>query len=313
MTTTQRRIALLTGASLATLGLATPALAAPHNDVPPGTYSGTSTNTDIIPICEIADGAPDDCFFGVVAEGTPSVLAVVNSTANGQIRQADGFTSLVDLTIANIATEGYSTNAEVGAVAIVTGAPAFGSADARLGSAIQQSGFSAGAIHLEFDNAGSFLIDAHAYASGTTGADASARIRDYGLEQLANFAGYATMLVANTGDLTISGYATASASEGRARARALTVSGDLPLPAGIVQTGGEIGNGVRGDAYGTLNMDVANGAGDTLTIDMRAMAHGDTATAHADLDNGIVQYGHDADQLHMGVANAGLLNIGATA
>ena len=67
MTTTQRRFALLSGASLSALGVsvltATPALAAPHNQVIDGIYGGTDTTSDIIPICAIADD-PADCFFG---------------------------------------------------------------------------------------------------------------------------------------------------------------------------------------------------------------------------------------------------------
>ena len=54
MNTTQRRIALLTGASLATLGLASPALAAPHTGLADGVYPGFNTTTDTIEICDLA-------------------------------------------------------------------------------------------------------------------------------------------------------------------------------------------------------------------------------------------------------------------
>ena len=112
MTTTQRRIALLTGASLSALGVsvltATPALAAPHNEVGNGIYSGTSATSDIIPICAIADD-PADCFFGEKLTNTGAVGVVVSSTTEGQIYQHN-FIGTTELVIANIATEGSTNN-----------------------------------------------------------------------------------------------------------------------------------------------------------------------------------------------------------
>jgi hypothetical protein len=62
MTTSHRRIALLTGASITALGLAMPAYAAPHDTLADGTYPGVAdTNvpasaiTETLVICEIAD------------------------------------------------------------------------------------------------------------------------------------------------------------------------------------------------------------------------------------------------------------------
>ena len=81
MKTSHRRIALLTGASLATLGFASPAFAAPHypgaapHDAASaaGTHAGTSntyaagTAQDVISICAIADNPA--CFLGVNKQG----------------------------------------------------------------------------------------------------------------------------------------------------------------------------------------------------------------------------------------------------
>ena len=53
-----------------------------------------------------------------------------------------------------------------------------------------------------------------------------------------------------------------SQSEGVANANAGITSNGLPIPAAIVQTGGFVGNGTAG-IYGTLRLDVVNGAGDT--------------------------------------------------
>ena len=130
MTTTHRRIALLTGASLSALGVsvlaATPALAAPHDDPASlGIHPGVATTSDIITICEIADNTA--CFFGSNQQSASPVLAVVNSVPTGQIRQAHlGNTTLQLVNSDN----GYGSSAEVGAVAIVTNTPAFASLSA---------------------------------------------------------------------------------------------------------------------------------------------------------------------------------------
>ncbi|HUE79026.1 MAG TPA: hypothetical protein VMN38_05295, partial [Sphingomicrobium sp.] len=86
MTTSHRRIALLAGASLAALGLSAPALAAPHDTLPDGVYPGDDTTVDTVEICDIA--GVDPCFYGVIDTVDPA-LAVVTSTANGQIYQHD--------------------------------------------------------------------------------------------------------------------------------------------------------------------------------------------------------------------------------
>jgi hypothetical protein len=51
MNTTQKRIALLTGASLATLGVASPALAATHTGIQHATLAATGNVTDTITLC----------------------------------------------------------------------------------------------------------------------------------------------------------------------------------------------------------------------------------------------------------------------
>ena len=91
-TTNSRRIALLTGASVAALGMsaltASPALAAPpHDAFGTGTAAGTDTTSDTVAICDLATNA--DCFFGVNATGAPAATANVNTTATGRILQHD--------------------------------------------------------------------------------------------------------------------------------------------------------------------------------------------------------------------------------
>src|SRR4051794_2281211 len=115
MTTTQRRIALLTGASLATLGTASPALAAPHTGAAAGRHAGISSTADTIVICDIATATPapvatTPCFFGDIETGTASAHAFVSTAVNGQIFQHDTG-PLVDLLLTN------NGNAEIGAIA----------------------------------------------------------------------------------------------------------------------------------------------------------------------------------------------------
>ena len=91
MTTNQRRIALLTGASIAALGIAGPAFAAPrfpaaapHDAAANGSYAGTnvvalaSNPVDEIVICDIGSPDPDPCFFGETLVRAPRIA---NSTS----------------------------------------------------------------------------------------------------------------------------------------------------------------------------------------------------------------------------------------
>src|SRR6476469_865099 len=167
MTTINRRIALLTGASVAALGLsalsATPALAAPHDTFGPSATpaAGTDTTSDTVTICALATNA--DCFFGVFATGTPAATANVTAPANGQIYQHDAGAT-VTLTMTNAAGD----SAEVGAIASGT---ATANADARF--PIHQTA-TGGAVTLNIQNSGNLLVDAVAVATNTATPAASA-------------------------------------------------------------------------------------------------------------------------------------------
>ncbi len=249
MTTTQRRFALLSGASLSALGVsvltATPALAAPHNQVIDGIYGGTNTTSDIIPICAIADD-PADCFFGEKLTGSGTVGVIVASTTEGQIYQHH-LSARPSWSSPTSPPRAAPTTAPKSArlpsrPAILPGAMPTPRSTAPSISR-RTSGFQEAVV---LSNTGNFLIDAHAYATGATGATAAANLGNYGLLQQVGSAGYATAMVSNEGNLTIAAYATAIASEGVANANAGITSNGLPIPAGIVQTGGFVGNGVRG-------------------------------------------------------------------
>src|SRR6478609_1702778 len=138
MMTSQRRIALLAGASITALGIATPAFAAPHYPAPAphdavidGPHPGTfDTTDDTISICNIGVGIPDnpDCFFGDRETGTGNQTANVTSTAAGQIHSTRASpVGVVDISITNAAYASdypYHT-AEIGAFASANGGSAF--------------------------------------------------------------------------------------------------------------------------------------------------------------------------------------------
>src|SRR5512143_1873667 len=127
MTTSHRRIALLTGASLAVLGTASPALAAPHDGLPDGVYSGANTTDPTIVICDLdeTETPTDPCFFGVIdGVSVPQAVATaaVSSPADGDIWQRNagaGSWSMVNATgdSAEIGAIAHAANAAGGATA----------------------------------------------------------------------------------------------------------------------------------------------------------------------------------------------------
>src|SRR4051812_27710236 len=128
MKTSHRRIALLAGASLATLGLAAPGMAAPHDTLPDGTYPGATATADVVEICNLdvdEPGPGDLCFFGVIDTTGAAATALVNSTANGQIIHHPGATgtllnTYVTAEIGAIASA-YNTAANANATASILG------------------------------------------------------------------------------------------------------------------------------------------------------------------------------------------------
>ena len=141
-----KRIALLAGASIAAVSVASPALSAPyypspapHDSVPNGTYAGTNHTvaiapfTDNITLCNIATTA--DCFFGEKDEGNGVRNANVSTVVDGQVQQeATGATGPVVFNISN----DLGDFAEFGAVALATSG-AVATASAHLNTAISQN------------------------------------------------------------------------------------------------------------------------------------------------------------------------------
>jgi len=128
MNTTQKRIALLTGASLATLGVASPALAATHTGIQHATLAATGNVTDTITLCAVGS----TCDYGVDNSGPGVVVSLVNSPANGDIWQT--LTAVTGSAFGSIVNHG---NASIDAHATATGAAA--NAQATLDNAVRQS------------------------------------------------------------------------------------------------------------------------------------------------------------------------------
>jgi len=282
MITTQRRIALLTGASLAALGVsvltATPALAAaPHDTLADGTYPGTQATADSVVICDLVipgnptvPGAP--CFFGVIDTSGAVATATVDTFTNGEIGVHHG------------PGAGYMSNggtAEFGAIASATNAAGDATADAHLNAILYENpalgSAVAGDVYYTAVNNGVLLFDAiaNAYASGPVGnAHADATITN-ALHQAAFSTnnGDVKLDVTNAGTLSViaSANATAGYNTGTAGASA-TIS------TAVIQhgTGGNV----------VLNMY------NTDTISIGAVAHANaasTADANAAVTIGIEQ------------------------
>ena len=204
--TTNRRIALLTGASAAALGMsalaATPALAAPHDTFGPGTAAGTDTTGAVVTICTLATNAT--CFFGIYDTAAGAATANVTSTADGEIFHHDN-AGLVDISMINAAGD----SAEVGAIASGTTL-----ANAFLQSPVLQTGTGTD-VTLNFDNDGILLVDAVAVATGGAAtANANADIF-VGVWQLASGT-TVDLNLTNDGTVTVLASALATATNGRA-------------------------------------------------------------------------------------------------
>ena len=217
MTTSQRRIALLTGASISALGLASPAfaaphypLAAPHDAVADGAYSGTSnpfvggSPTDTIDICTIA--VDPQCFLGVVDTGPTPTTANVNSVPTGQIVQdANAPTGPVNFTVG----VGVGDFAEIGAFASGSGT-FLTPVSAQVHTAISQNVTGAlDIVNLTVDNNGHLLIDALAIST-TSDAHASAFASNVIFQTAVSNGGDVTLNVVNDGTMTLAATAVAN-------------------------------------------------------------------------------------------------------
>ena len=272
MKTSQWRIALLTGASLSTLGLAAPGFAQeatpPHVSLADGTYPGTATTADTIEICDLATPPGSPCFFGVIDTATPLTpiaAAAVSSTANGQIVQNPGATG----TMANNGT------AEVGAIASAANGTGNATANAMVNGAIFQTTAGAGDIALALDNNGTLLIDAlaNAGATGTTGdAFAHASVSNAVVQSAVAAGGDVSLRITNDGALTVLAVANASAprtatavaqafggiiqgASASFASQSMVNSGTIALSAKATATGGQIGG-----AFATASLAMGQGA-----------------------------------------------------
>lgn len=280
MTTSQRRIALLTGASLAALGLATPSFAAPHDVLLPGgdqTNPGTNTSDPLIDLCTVAVATPA-CFFGEIDTGGATAMATVTGTLDGQIVQADA-----GATITLQAFVSPGDTAEIGAIAVATAPNASADASIVNGALFQTATATNGSAIVSLDiqsdallGNGRLLIDSLAVAVGTTAnADASATLQG-GISQnayvTAGASGIAVAAINNAGSLTVAATASAIADN---FASATANNSDA-----ILQYANNTGTG---GAVATL----ANSG--NLNVLANAYASGTHAHAYASVDTAISQ------------------------
>ncbi|HET7093293.1 MAG TPA: hypothetical protein VFI22_07445, partial [Thermomicrobiales bacterium] len=264
MTTSQRSLALLSGASISALGLAMPAYGAVVTNPGPAPHvivSATSI-TDTLVICAIDDD-PDavDCLYGVSnTGGTGLQTATVNAPANGQVQQvltATGPGSTVNGTISN------NGDAEIQALVTAGAAAGAANAEAFIEDAVQQIGKAPGNVILGFTNSATLLIDAVATATANIALARATELN--GIFQRADSTGTGDAVVAATNSGTLTVVATANANGG-ATGRALA-----GLANGIYQIA---------DAPGDLGSAAIDNEG-SIVFGAAAFASGDDAYALA--------------------------------
>lgn len=274
MTNSTQRIVLLSGASLAALGIANPAFAAVVPFPPSATYPIVAPAiNDVLIISLIGDPAAT---YGVDVVGNGVVSASVTSDVNGQITQS-GTATVADAIF-------LATNAGVVTVradALASGAAALQSADADVSAGFSQLANGAKNASVTFNNSGSLTIGAFADAIGDT-AVAAATIKS-GIHQEANANdGNATVALTNSGTLAVNALANAVADVGNA-------SADAQIKSGISQSAQA--------TDGIASVTLTNAS--TGIIDLRAVAAatatnllgtGGNANATATLSDAINQY-----------------------
>lgn len=162
MNLVHRRLVLLTGASLSTLGLA----AAAHASTVPGidhTVTGANVN-DTLTIT----GIGDNDLFGVTAQGTSTASAIVDSPANGEIYQfgyASGSPSTSGRLVMSADNEGTIA---IKAIADATNSSGAAQASSFIQIAIDESGYGRDEASVTLENAGNVAAVANANAVGTS-------------------------------------------------------------------------------------------------------------------------------------------------
>ncbi|MEO8175503.1 MAG: autotransporter outer membrane beta-barrel domain-containing protein, partial [Sphingomicrobium sp.] len=285
MKTSHRRFALLTGASIAALGISAPALAAPHDALTPGTYPGFTTTDDTIELCDLATPAGDPCFFGIIDEGSPTSTAVVSLFSNGEFRQQPTGTTAV---------MNNGASAEVGAIASATGSTFANATASALFVGYQVKFAGTGDADLTINNTGSLLMDAVAHASATSGAaDANARVEN-ALHQAATGSSVSLAIV-NDGSLAFLASANATGTS--------AANANATVSTAIYQHG----------TGATVALSLANNSVLDIGANATAVASG-TVDATAEVNNAIDQFASaTAGDASITAVNVGTIAIHATA
>jgi len=287
-----RRIALLTGASVAVLGYAVPAFAA--TTVKPGVCDASGT----LDITLVGD-------TGVTSANNPA-LAVVDGCTTGEIIQ--GAPAGGD--VALLMTNGAAGDVDVGAIASATNDAGNATATASIvGAGFTQIAEGTGEVAIQLQNAGRMAVEAIANATATGVAQASANYTGafgfpygYGIFQSANglALGGATAVAAS-----ISNAAGASISvAASANANGATATADAHADWGIWQTA---------NGGGKINIDLTNAGVINIDSNANAVAVNGAASGDADLIGGIVQIGYTGTTVDVSLNNTGDIGVAVSA
>ena len=179
-----RRVALLAGVSISTLGLSSPAFAEIIVNPGIGHVDTTDPVQDNLVICERAPGAPTSpCVYGVKATGAGSVSAVVDGVKTGRIER--------ECNLPGWRRPARNYQRRLGRdrrhMPLRPPESGFARASASINDAIFQAGSAPGNVTIDLTNEGTLLIDAAATANGGKfGAAHAFAIIDTAIAQLAN-------------------------------------------------------------------------------------------------------------------------------
>ena len=286
---TSKRIALLTGASVATLGLAMPAEAVTVPGI--GAFLIAPNVINTLTISSIGD----DFDFGVYNDGAfaAPVTATVNTVATGEIEYiatangvppADGH---VDMTLVN--------NGSVTVAAEAIGGDPTASALVQTG-VFEQANAPGDAV-MDLTNAGTLDVHALATVSAFGGGSVANATVVNGIVQDANAGSAAAITLGNLAGATLNVSAVADVIGFGATANA------------------SVGLGISQNATGATSASVALANAGTITILADADASGTTANANANatISTGINQSAIATTSASASLTNGGILEINAVA
>ena len=296
MTTTQRRIALLTGASLATLGIAAPAYAA--TTVPGVCSGGTGPNVvDTIDITLLGH-------TGVTDTANPANATVTNC-GNGEVVQGGNATGVAppngDVTL--LITNGAAGDVVIEALASASNPAGNATASASIFNyGVGQLGNGAGTVHIEIDNAGHLGVAAVANANATGVANASA---NYSGSNIPGF-GFGIYQSATGGNHGGASSLTAVLSNAAGATIDVTGSANAVGATANAQAHPDVGVWQIGSGGNTISVELTNHGALNVLSHAYASGTAGSANATADLYGGVIQAAYNGTTLNDTLTNTGL-------